>query len=250
MQDALVLPSQTAFDTAVNAFSRDLLLKHFAFAPGTSLCDAAGVSSEQVSAFSQYWHRLTLDRFMGDGGRYRFRRYSAFWLDSPGADFRVLAHHPYEQPTSVNPLNGGVKREFDPIEPAMLNEPALRAIVSFLAHSFDLVENAQRPWLVRLHPYRIYATKQCEGKPAPEGMHRDGVDYVTSVLINRENVKGGESTVATLDKQIIHGQTLSTAMDVLSCDDDAVLHGVSNLAPIDEYSEAWRDVLVVAFSRG
>ena len=36
------------------------------------------------------------------------------------------------------------------------------------------------------------------GQPTPEGMHRDGVDWVLVLMVRRENIKSGETTIYDL----------------------------------------------------
>ena len=39
------------------------------------------------------------------------------------------------------------------------------------------------------------------GKPTPEGVHRDGVDFVIVVMIKRVNIDSGATTIYDLDNQ-------------------------------------------------
>ena len=43
-------------------------------------------------------------------------------------------------------------------------------------------------WYVEAHPFRI-DTSDGIGRPTPEGAHRDGVDYVVVILVDRVGVK-------------------------------------------------------------
>ena len=49
-------------------------------------------------------------------------------------------------------------------------------------------------WLIEAHQFRII-TGRDPGKPTPEGLHRDGVDYVFISLIERHNISGGVTRV-------------------------------------------------------
>lgn len=238
----------TRTEAFIEGFVNELKQRNFGFVSGLDVAKSFEVTTAQINRLSDYWNRLQLDVFMGDGGRYRYRRYSALRVDGL-ALYDVLPHQPYVQSKRVNPLNGDIERNFDPIEPDMLDEPALRKTLGMMTRTFDQLEGVSKPWIVRLHPYRIYANKKVPGKPAPEGLHRDGVDYVSSVMIRRENISGGETIVAKLNKEPFYKHRLQKPLDVITCVDDAVLHGVSEITPLDSNKPAWRDVLVVAFSR-
>jgi hypothetical protein len=83
---------------------------------------------------------------MADGGRYRRRRYAAFQV----SDERIgrLPNQPHFQTLTHNPLNGGVARWFEPIEPRIAQHPAFVSILQtcndiFAARS---ASNLAQPW--------------------------------------------------------------------------------------------------------
>ena len=53
-------------------------------------------------------------------------------------------------------------------------------------------------WHVEVHQFRIEARRGEAGQPTPEGMHRDGVDYVLVLLVNRRNIASGVTSVHDL----------------------------------------------------
>ena len=238
-----------ALDSAAARLAQSLKRSHFAKVAGAAMANALEVTDDDIARFTGYWEGLTLDRFMGDNGRYRYRRYSVLDLEHPTAPFELRPHGPYEQSTAVNPLNGGLRREFDPIEPGFLSSPVLQRFLRFLATAYDRVEGVEAPWVVRLHPYRIRADVEAVGKPAPEGLHRDGVDFVLTLMLRRHNIRGGESSVATSEREVLWRHTLTNPLDLLVCNDREVMHGVTDIERVDPTRSAWRDVLVVAFSR-
>ena len=80
-------------------------------------------------------------------------------------------------------------------------------------------------------------------------MHRDGVDWVLVLLIARENVASGETTILANDRSPLGSFTLTTPLDAAFVDDGRVFHGVTGIVPVDPSRAAWRDVLVVTFRR-
>lgn len=55
-------------------------------------------------------------------------------------------------------------------------------------------------WFVQAFQNRILARPGDSGKPTPEGAHRDGVDYVLTVLVDRCRIDGGVSVLYFLDE--------------------------------------------------
>ena len=221
----------------------------FAHVPGPELTRALGLAAADVRAFAAFWDRLELDRHMGDGGTYRRRRYSALELVPGRPEPVLLPHGPYRQSGAVNPLNGDVDRHYAPVEYAMIASPVLRRFVAAVAASLDAVEARAERWRVRLHPYRIVAAPGIPGRPAPEGLHRDGVDFVMTLMVGCRNVAGGLSTVSDAARAPLARARLAAPLELLVVDDRRVLHDVDDVECVDPTRAGHRDVLVVAFDR-
>jgi hypothetical protein len=201
-------------------------------------------------AFAASWNDLGVDAYMADGGRYRRRRFAAFRAN-PAAIMRK-PHQPHYQSQDYNPLNGGIERWFEPVTEAAAHHPALRAILRTSHELFDrMTPPAVRPeaWHVELHQFRIEARRGQEGRPTPEGMHRDGVDWVLVLMVRRENIASGETTIYDLAKHPLGSFTLTEPLDSALVDDSRVFHGVTAVEPLDPLLPAYRDVLVVTFRR-
>src|SRR4029078_3104260 len=102
-------------------------------------------------------------------------------------------------------------------------------------------------WSAKVTPFRVLSAAEGVGDPTPEGLHRDGVTLVTSLLIARGNATGGESTVCDRSGAPILRTTL-TAGTMLLVDDRATMHCVSPIRPVDPAYPARRDVLVITFA--
>ncbi|QGV79466.1 2OG-Fe dioxygenase family protein [Streptomyces ficellus] len=217
--------------------------------PSAALSALAGVDADDWTRFAAHWDELTLDTYMADGGTYRYRRYGQFELDAVTGELTRLPHAPYRQESDVNPLNGGIERVFDPLTESFAGDPLLRSVLTELGRVFSAVEEgATTTWNVKLHPYRINASADQQGQPAPEGRHRDGVTFITSLMIGRTNVTGGESGVYTDAGEHLLTTTLSEPGDLLLGDDRRTLHSVTPVQPADPALAAHRDVLVIAYT--
>ncbi|WP_042696016.1 2OG-Fe dioxygenase family protein, partial [Azospirillum sp. B506] len=87
------------------------------------------------------------------------------------------------------------------------------------------------------------------GRPTPEEMHRDGVDWVLVKLIRRENVSSGTTRIHDLAARPLGSFTLRHPLESAVVDDARVFHGVTPVEPIDPAIPAFRDVLVVTMRR-
>jgi len=202
---------------------------------------------ERWDEFAASWNDLGLDTYMADGGRYRRRRHAAFAATPAG--IARLPHQPHYQSRDYNALNGGIARWFDPVTEATEHAPAFRAILRTCQLVFDTLSPGVPRWLVEVHQFRIEAQPGQAGQPTPEGMHRDGVDWVLVLMIRRENIASGQTTIHDLDRHTLGSFTLAQAMDAAWVDDSRRFHGVTPVEPRDPTRPAFRDVLVVTFRR-
>lgn len=201
--------------------------------------------------FADSWNRLEPDLYMADGGRYRRRRHAVFRADADGVV--RSPHQPHYQSRDHNPLNGGIERWFAPLSDAMAAHPALTAILGFCRHLFDgLVpgNGRRRAWHVELHQFRIEAGEGQMGLPTPEGLHRDGVDWVMMLLVRRDNIAGGTTSIHDPAGRELGSFTLTAPLDAMIVDDSKVCHAVTPVELIDASRPGRRDVLVVTFRRG
>jgi hypothetical protein len=223
----------------------------FAFVRAPVMRELLGVDAlSDWDAFAASWDDLGVDTYMADGGRYRRRRFAAFRAAAGGIVRKP--HQPHYQSRDYNPLNGGVERWFEPVTEAAAQHPALTAILRTSHALFGrLTPPGLRPaaWHVEIHQFRIEARPGEEGRPTPEGMHRDGVDWVLVLMIRRENVASGETTIYDLRKRPLGSFTLTAPLDAALVDDSRVYHGVTPVVPLDPDRPAYRDVLVVTFRR-
>jgi hypothetical protein len=223
----------------------------FAFAEAEAMQRVLGEAGlADWESFAKSWNDLGIESYMADGGRYRRRRHAAFAASSDGVARKP--HQPHYQSRDYNPLNGGIERWFAPVTEAIGAHPAMQAILRTCFDLFDgLTPQGTRPpvWHVETHQFRIEAKAGAEGRPTPEGLHQDGVDWVLVLLIARENVASGMTSIHDLAKRNIGNFTLTRPFDAAFVDDSRVSHGVTPVEPLDSARPSYRDVLVVTFRR-
>jgi hypothetical protein len=223
-----------------------LTTQHYAHLSASQSAALVAAQADAWSDFAAEWEDLRVDRFMADGGTYRYRRYGAFAYDAAAAELRLLPHGPYIQDSTVNSLNGGIERHFEPLTDSFCASPVLQGLLRGLGDAYSDVEKHSR-WTINLHPYRILASADAAGQPAPEGMHRDGVTYILTMMIGRNAITGGESGVHTNERVELQRCTLRDRGEILLGDDRRTLHSVTPITPSGQPT-GHRDVLVVAFT--
>lgn len=240
-------PPAPAAGAALHAIETPLERDGFALMRASALrpvLEHYGLS--QWDSFAASWNDLGMDRYMADGGRYRRRRYATFSLAA--GEIVPKPHQPHYQSRDYNTLNGGVERWFEPVLPAVVEHPALHAIMRLVYQvATDLTPAERQPqsWHAEMHQFRIEASPEHVGMPTPEGLHRDGVDWVCVAMIRRENIACGETSIHDLNRRLVGSFTLTDPLDTAFVNDSRVYHGVTAVEPMDPTRPAYRDVLVL-----
>jgi hypothetical protein len=196
--------------------------------------------------FADSWNRLGPDPYLASKGRFRRRRHATFTAHAKGA-VALAPHQPHFQSLQYNALQGDIERWFEPIEPAVASGSSLRTILAFCNSFFSSLAPAIAQWHVEVHQFRIEASTGAAGEPTPEGSHRDGVDFVLVLLVDRHNIASGTTSIHAPDGKPLGDFTLTHPLDSALIHDPRVFHGVTPVTPLVAGEEAHRDVLVVTF---
>ncbi len=100
-------------------------------------------------------------------------------------------------------------------------------------------------WLINCHQIRVHAAQTQEGIPVPEGIHKDGAEFVIMACVARERVKGGISHIYEDENQPpVYGVTLMPGQAVM-VNDKEVFHMVSPLISVETHG--YRDMILMGF---
>ena len=232
--------------------SRRLAGQGFARLARADLGALARFDDADTARLAPTWNRLPPDGWLRDGGRYRRRRHSCFVHVPATGALEQVPHRAHWQPVDYNALHGGIERMFDPIEAGVCQDPAWRRLLVALGDVFAQAERdaGREPpdrWYVEAHQFRI-DTSDGVGRPTPEGAHRDGVDYVAVILVERADVRGGESRVFEADGPRGIRFVMGEPWSALLLDDARVVHEATPIQP--DGPDPHRDTLVLTYRRG
>ncbi|OBH07565.1 MULTISPECIES: 2OG-Fe dioxygenase family protein [unclassified Mycobacterium] len=230
---------------AVAAAARLVATTGVAVLPSLDVTRSLEVGREEWTRFARHWRQLAPDPYAAELGVRRLRRYGQYSLRD--GVLRPMPRLAFAQPEDSNPLYVGKDRDFEPLTDAFAADPLLHKVIKLLARVAAALDDVA-DWNVKVHPFRVRCCADEDGTPTPEGLHRDGVTLVTSLLVGRRNAIGGESTVCDLDGRQLLATTLAEPGTLMLGDDRRTLHGVSPIRPIDGSGPAQRDVLVITFA--
>lgn len=230
--------------TPLSRIAEALRTQGYALVRPEDVAALAGCTLDELDALAPSWNRLAPDQYLRDGGHYRQRRHSCF-IDRQGV-LEQAPHRAHWQPVEYNALHGGMRRLFEPVEPGTAAQPAWQRLLRALGEVCSSVKGRQ-PWYVEAHQFRI-DTAEGIGRPTPEGAHRDGVDFVAVILVERHNVKGGETRVFEAKGPDGKRFTMLEPWTMLLLDDEAVIHESTPIQPTGDNGH--RDTLVLTYRAG
>jgi hypothetical protein len=217
----------------------------FALLEPGRLASELGLSLAELDPWRATWESLPRDPYLRDGGHYRARRHSCFIQDrTTGVDALTLVpQRAHWQPTAYNALHGGLERWFSPIGSALLASAAWTRLLCGLGEYFAQLTPSER-WYIEAHQFRI-DTAEGIGRPTPEGAHRDGVQYVAVILVDRRAIRGGETRVFQAQGNAGLRFTMLQPWTALLLDDARVIHETTPIQPDGELGV--RDTLVLTY---
>lgn len=201
------------------------------------------------AALRAEYANLPADEFLPGGARYRYRRYDRFWFNPLTGELRLLPHEDYFQSRDINTVTGGIIRKFAPLTPELINNPFLHELIRFDFNQFPMrsLDWQYRPWQVDVHLIHVVSQPGNEAHPTPEGVHRDGAEYVTVHLAQLHNAKGGIVSIYDDNKQHLESFQLQNILDSYLFEDPRLWHGVTPIISEDGVHPAERGILTFDF---
>ncbi|MDI9333689.1 MAG: 2OG-Fe dioxygenase family protein [Cytophagales bacterium] len=234
--------------TTLANLDQQLKTSGYAILNAASVCKWSNCVQDELTPMQASWEAMPVDQYLKDGGRYRRRRHSSFTFEN---DALTLApHRAHWQPLTYNALHGGMTRWFEPMPAHILALPAWQKLLTAFAKTANQLNAAFSvgAQYIEAHSFRIEAVEGGLGRPTPEGAHRDGVDLVGVFMVNRHNIKGGETRV--FDARSSSGErfTLQEPWSLLLLDDAKVIHETTPIQPLATFG--FRDTLVLTCRHG
>lgn len=194
------------------------------------------VNSIKLETIKPFFTALPVDPYIK--GNYRYRRLSRFTVSN--GELIKLPHGYLYQSKDYNPLVGNLKREFEEIDEELIKLNEFKKLVLAFSDSCKLHPEAE----IGVHQIRTTCSATNFGNPAPEGIHRDGTDFIGIFSIDRENIQGGETHLYLGKKtKPVFSKVLNPGEMVL-VNDHEFLHYTTPIKPTSD-QEGTRDVFVM-----
>ena len=151
------------------------------------------VNSINTAGFRPFFENLPIDPYVQ--GEYRSRRLSRFKVS--GDKLVKLPHGYLLQSGKYNPLLGDIKRELAELDDTLIELKTFKDLIFAFCDACKLHPEAD----IGVHQIRISCSPNNLGHPAPEGIHRDGSDFIGIFSVGRDNIQGGETHLYTAKKE-------------------------------------------------
>lgn len=229
--------------TTTHDIRHDLETQHYSLIRSSELSIPDTLRQDWLSLAIDY-ASLPVDAYLPNNGKYRFRRYGRYYFMPSSEELLPLPHEDYFQSTDINSVTGGIVRKFAPLSDTIFSNKFLQELIRFDFRHFPIAEQLKtEPWDVHVHLIRVTANAGESGHPTPEGMHKDGAEFVTVHLAELVNADGGAVTIYDNDKQELVSYQLDQVMDFYLFNDDMLWHKANPITPIDPAHQAVRSIL-------
>jgi hypothetical protein len=135
---------------------------------------------------------------------------------------------------------GDIKREFSELDDALIEQDIFKHMILAFSDSCKLHPEAE----IGVHQIRTTCSPDNFGNPAPEGIHRDGTDFIGIFSVDRNNIQGGETHLYTAKKEKPVFSKILNPGELLLINDHEFFHFTTPVKPTAE-GVGTRDVFVL-----
>jgi hypothetical protein len=156
------------------------------------------------------------------------------------AAIKVLTSSTFKQDKEYNSFQGDIERKFENLEDSTIHSEGMKELI----YLFRDVNRLPQGTTIDIHQMRIITAKE-HTQVSPEGVHRDGYDFISMIGISRHNVTGGNLLVYA-DKDGDHFLSMPLAAgEVITLDDNKLWHNASAIKAIDQQKMGHMDAFIL-----
>ena len=194
------------------------------------------VNSIKLEGFKQFFDDMPIDPYVK--GKYRSRRLSRFVVN--GNELVKLPHGYLFQNKTYNPIAGDIRREFAELDDRLIALDNFKQLIFAFFDSCKIHPEAE----IGIHQIRTSCSPHNFGNPAPEGIHRDGTDFIGIFSVDRTNIVGGETQLYLAKKEKPVFNKILHPGELLLVNDHEFFHFTTPIKPESE-GVGTRDVFVL-----
>tara|TARA_R100000808_G_C2135435_1_gene143834 strand:- start:616 stop:1278 length:663 start_codon:yes stop_codon:yes gene_type:complete len=197
------------------------------------------LSQSSIDSVKESFNRLPHTDHLD--GQYRLRRYSTIRLNSGNAfSYIKLPQQEFEQSEHYNKHQGGMSRSFEDLEDEVVGSLGMLDMCDRFLEAGAFGESHP----IEIHQMRIITTGE-KTPVSPEGVHRDGYDFIAIVGVDRHNISGGNAQVhKTYGGKPIFDCPLSVG-EILMINDRELWHNATDIYRLDPSKDGYMDAFIL-----
>ncbi len=197
------------------------------------------LSNINICELQNLFNQVAQDPYIAKGDRYK----SIARCRLKGTNIEQQAHGPLFQNQQINPVNGGIMRSY----PEISNLDCAKEPIMLFAQTFNIDYTDE----ILVQTQRTKCSNENSGITTPEGFHRDDIDFLAILCVNRYNIQGSETQLLNAEGNIVFQRTLYPG-EMLLINDSQFLHYTSPITIQDPHKNkhGYRDILIISSAKG
>ena len=220
-----------------------LLPKYSGFLP-LNLMDL-GLNPALFNQFKKSYSNLYIDEYLDVFPPTRFRRFAKYDVDVSKETYFNLTFNP--NCSLIQNVDDFRKNEriYNNIEKVFVYD---KCITDFITNISGLICHIHPTKInhmsINFHQVRQICYPKQNSDNSPEGIHRDGADYIVSArVLNRVNVKEGHSTIYDETKENVLFETTLNNNELLFQEDRKLWHYVTPIECLEPTNLGFRNII-------
>jgi hypothetical protein len=197
------------------------------------------IDSETLYSLQSHFNDLPLDPYIED--YYRYRRFSRFSVSN--GLVKQMPHSAFRQSAEYNKILGNVVRNYPDLDSSLIEKKSFSSLLIKFSNECNM-DNSHHD--IGVHQIRVTCTTHSPGNPAPEGIHRDGVETIGILCVKRLRIRGGMTSLFFSPEKSPCFQSKISPGELLIINDRQLLHYTSPINPMFS-KQGLRDVFVLTF---
>ena len=237
------------FERCTSAISGLLVQHRYVFISGRQITNMLAANVDEVIRFKNCWNHLVMDRHVTRDGMYRHHRYGQLMKY---AEQEELISLPQQQISSVfnsSSSHGCNESGCTPLTETFIESLVLSKLLQMICGVLDMAEHKPTNWLIELHPQRIVAEGGNQGLATPEYICHDDANFYVSMVLNRNNISGGDLMVNNKNNELLEHLLLVDPFDTVLANARNTKYELYPIALLCRERCAYQDVLVITFTK-
>lgn len=198
------------------------------------------INKRVLQPLRHYWSDMPLDQYLAEG--YRQRCLTRFQYRS-GKLYPLKSSSVY-QSRENNKVFGDLPRQFSDLNSEMIIHKSFLGLIKLFVNNLPKLSNNQVLWV---HQIRINVSPSLQGRPVPEGIHRDERLYVAIIIVDKQGIEGEMTQLFKSREEEPFWQKTIGVNQMLMFNDQRLYHNTTDFLTVDS-DGGYRDIFILALS--